>query len=68
MLKVMNDGATNESASRDGALFFFKTNGDYIFKGIGNEFKATYSSLSLLVTVQIGEGVCGGRHVAEKKI
>lgn len=68
MLKVMNDGATNESASRDGALFFFKTNGDYIFKGIGNEFKATYSTLSLLVTVLSGEGVCGGRHITEKKV
>ena len=68
MLKVMNDGSTNVSAALDGALYYFKTNGDYIFKGIGNEFRATYSTLSLLVTVLSGEGVCGGRHVTEKKI
>lgn len=67
-LTVMNDGSTNVSAARDGAFYNFKTNGDYIFQGIGNEFRATYSSLSLLVTVQSGEGVCGGRHVTEKKI
>ena len=64
---LLNDGSTY-GAERDGALYYFKTNGDYIFKGIGNEFKATYSTLSLLVTVLSGEGVCGGRHVTEKKI
>ena len=67
-LKIMNDGATNESASRDGALYFFKTNGDYVLKGIGTEFAAVYSPTSRLVTIQNGEGVCGGRHVTEKKI
>lgn len=68
MLKFMNDGSTNESAARDGALYYFRTNGDYIFKGVGNEFRCIYSSLSLLVTLQSGEGVCGGRHITEKKI
>lgn len=67
-LKVMNDGAEDISASTDGALYNFKTKGDYVFAGIGNEFAAVYSSLSLLVTIQSGEGVCGGRHVTEKKI
>lgn len=67
-LTVMNDGSTNVSAARDGAFYNFKTNGDYIFQGIGNEFRAAYSTLSLLVTVLSGEGVCGGRHVTEKKI
>lgn len=68
MLKLMTDGTTDISASADGALYNFKTNGDYIFKGIGNEFKINYSNLTLLVTIQSGEGVCGGRHVTEKKI
>ena len=64
---LLNDGSTY-GAEKDGALYSHITNGDYIFKGIGNEFKATYSTLSLLVTVLSGEGVCGGRHVTEKKI
>lgn len=67
-LKLMTDGTTDISASADGALYNFRTNGDWVFRGIGNEFAAVYSSLSLLVTVQTGEGVCGGRHVTEKKI
>lgn len=68
MLKLMTDGTTDISASADGALYNFKTNGDYVFRGIGNEFKAVYASQSFLVTIQSGEGVCGGRHVTEKKI
>ena len=64
---LLNDGSTY-GAERDGALYNFVTNGDFIFKGIGNEFKATYSTLSLLVTVLSGEGVICGRHVTEKKI
>ncbi len=67
-LHVMNDGLEGISASTDGALYNFRTKGDYVFAGIGNEFSAVYSSLSLLVTIQSGEGVCGGRHVTEKKI
>lgn len=66
-LTMLTDGSTY-GAERDGALYNFVTNGDYIFKGIGNEFKATYSTLSLLVTVLSGEGVICGRHVTEKKI
>lgn len=65
-LTLMNVGTY--SAEKDGALYNRITNGDYIFKGIGNEFKATYSTLSLLVTVLSGEGVLCGRHVTEKKI
>lgn len=64
---LLNDGSTY-GAERDGALYNFVTNGDFIFKGIGNEFKATYSTLSLLVTVLSGDGVICGRHVTEKKI
>lgn len=67
-LKVMNDGAADISASADGAFYYFKTNGDYVLKGIGTEFAAIYSPTSRLVTIQSGEGVCGGRHVTEKKI
>lgn len=66
-LTLLTDGTTY-GAEKDGALYNFKTNGDYIFKGIGNEFRATYSSLSLLVTVLSGEGVLCGRHVTEKRI
>ena len=67
-LKLMTDGTTDISASADGALYNFRTNGDYVFRGIGNEFKAVYASQSFLVTIQSGEGVCGGRHVTERKI
>lgn len=67
-LKVMNDGLTNISAAADGALYNFKTKGDYVLKGIGTEFAAVYSPTSRLITIQSGEGVCGGRHVTEKKI
>lgn len=67
-LKVMNDGLTNISAAADGALYNFKTKGDYVLKGIGTEFAAVYSPTSRKVTIQSGEGVCGGRHVTEKKI
>lgn len=67
-LKLMNDGTTDISAAADGALYNFKTNGDYVFKGIGNEFAAVYSPTSRVVTIQSGEGVCGGRHVTEKKV
>lgn len=67
-LKVMNDGLTNISAAADGALYYFKTNGDFVLKGIGTEFAAIYSPTSRTVTIQSGEGVCGGRHVTEKKI
>ena len=66
-LTLLTDGSTY-GAEKDGALYSHITNGDYIFKGIGNEFKATYSTLSLLVTVLSGEGVLCGRHVTEKKI
>lgn len=67
-LKVMNDGLTNISAAADGALYNFKTKGDYVLRGIGTEFAAVYSPTSRKVTIQSGEGVCGGRHVTEKKI
>ena len=67
-LKLMTDGTTDISAAADGALYNFKTNGDYVFAGIGNEFAAVYSPTSRVVTIQSGEGVCGGRHVTEKKI
>lgn len=67
-LKLMNDGAEGISAAADGALYYFKTNGDYVLKGIGAEFAALYSPTSRLVTIQSGEGVCGGRHITEKKI
>lgn len=67
-LKVMNDGAESIGAERDGALYYFRAKGDYIFKGIGNEFAASYSNKSRLVTILSGEGVCCGRHVTEKKI
>ncbi len=67
-LKLMTDGTTDISASADGALYNFKTKGDYVFAGIGNEFAAVYSPTSRKVTIQSGEGVCGGRHVTEKKI
>lgn len=67
-LKLMNDGTTDISAAADGALYNFKTKGDYVFRGIGNEFAAVYSPTSRVVTIQSGEGVCGGRHVTEKKV
>lgn len=67
-LKLMNDGTEDISAAADGALYNFKTKGDYVLKGIGTEFAAIYSPTSRLVTIQSGEGVCGGRHVTEKKI
>lgn len=67
-LKVMNDGLANISAAADGAFYNFKTKGDYVLKGIGTEFAAIYSPTSRKVTIQSGEGVCGGRHVTEKKI
>lgn len=66
-LSLMADGAEGISASYDGALYNFVRYGDYVFKGIGNEFNATYSSQSLIVTIQNGMGVCGGRQVTEKK-
>lgn len=51
-LKLMNDGVVDEPAKRDATLYNHIVNGDFIFKGIGNEFKTVYSTLSLLVTVQ----------------
>lgn len=66
-LKVMNDGLEGISAAADGAFYNFKTNGDFVFRGIGTEFAAIYSPTSRTVTIQNGEGVCGGRHVTEKK-
>ena len=65
-LTLMADDITGISASRDGAIFEFILNGDYIFKGVGNEFSSSYSTQSLVVTVQSGMGVCGGRQVTEK--
>ena len=67
-LKLMTDGITDISAAADGALYNFKTNGDWVFRGIGSEFTATYSNTARLVTIGNGEGVCGGRHITEKKI
>ena len=67
-LKLTTDGTTDISAAADGALYNFKTNGDYVFRGIGSEFAATYSNTARLVTIGNGEGVCGGRHITEKKI
>ena len=66
-LKVMAD-PSEYGAERDAALYYFKTNGDYIFEGIGNEFAASYSTKSRLGTINNGMGVCGGRHITEKRI
>lgn len=53
-------------AERDGALYnFLLGNQDYIFKGVGNEFKITPSSSSFILTLGTGEGVVCGRHVTE---
>lgn len=67
-LKVMNDGQTDISVVHDGELNYQLYKGDCVIRGIGNEFAAVYTNQSLLVTIQSGVGICGGRHVTEKKI
>lgn len=65
-LQIMSNNGGYISAKRDGA-FLASVSGkkDFIIKGIGDQFKCTYATGSLIVTVGTGRALVCGRHAWE---
>ena len=64
-LKAMADNGVNITCQEDARMYDYLAGGncDYIIKGVGNDFKITQSSTTLLVKLGSGECVIQGRHV-----
>lgn len=64
-LKAMADNGINITCQEDARMYDYLAGGncDYIIKGVGNDFKITQSSTTLLVKLGSGECVIQGRHV-----